>query len=87
MTTEERLLSNMYAALDKAMPSRVCAHGPHGQLARSCELCERDARIKELEAVLREYMDAADQCLSGADDIANMLRFGAADKSAREALK
>ena len=41
-----------------------------------------EARIKELEAVLREYIDAADQCLSGADDIANMLRFGAADKAA-----
>lgn len=26
---------------------------PHGQLARSCELCERDARIAELEAALR----------------------------------
>ena len=46
-----------------------------------------EARIKELEAVLREYIDAADQCLSGADDIANMLRFGAADKAAREALR
>ena len=84
MSTELNLMANMYAALDKVMPSRVCSHG---QLERSCELCERDARIKELEAVLREYMDAADQCLSGADDIANMLRFGAADKAAREALK
>ena len=82
MTTEERLLTTMYAALDKAM--RVCSHG---QLARSCGLCEKEARIKELEAVLREYIDAADQCVSGSDDIANMLRFGAADKAAREALR
>lgn len=25
----------------------------HGQLARSCELCEKDARIAELETALR----------------------------------
>ena len=78
--TEARLLAN-------ALPvdgQRVCQHG---NLARKCELCERDARIKELEAILREYIDAADQCVSGSDDIANMLRFGAADKAAREALR
>lgn len=32
----------------------VCSHG---QLKRSCEICERDARIAELEAKLVEAKD------------------------------
>lgn len=30
----------------------------HGQLARQCELCEKDRRIAELETALRFYSDA-----------------------------
>ena len=35
----------------------------HGHLARSCEICERDARIKALEDALR---DASFQQIDGA---------------------
>jgi len=44
-------------------------------------------RAKALEDALREYIDAADACVSGDDDVVAMLRFGEADKAAREALK
>lgn len=33
---------------------------PHGQLARSCELCEKDARIRELEQAIVEWCKAAE---------------------------
>ena len=59
------------------------------------DLCEQalqemgalQKRVKVLEDVLREYIDAADACVSGDDDVVAMLRFGEADKAAREALK
>ena len=48
MSTEAKLMANMYAALDKAMPlngypeqPRICQHG---NLARKCELCEREKK-------------------------------------------
>lgn len=40
----------------------------------------------ELAATLREYIAAADDCVSGDNDVAAMLRFGAADKRARALL-
>lgn len=33
----------------------------HGQLARSCEICEKDARIAELEKALRMFTDACEK--------------------------
>jgi len=35
------------------MPTKAC---PHGHLARSCELCERDVEIAELRAELDEAL-------------------------------
>jgi hypothetical protein len=52
--------------------------------AVSADLRAENARLWE---ALREYIDAADACVSGHDDVAAMLRFGEADKAARAALK
>jgi hypothetical protein len=41
---------------------------------------------EELAATLREYIAAADECVSGDNDVAAMLRFWAADKKARAVL-
>ena len=61
MSTEAKLLTNMYATLDKALTlngypeqPRICQHG---QLARSCELCERDAEVAEFEARIKKLED------------------------------
>ena len=40
-----------------------------------------------LLAALKEYIDAADESVRGEDDVAAMLRFGEADKAAREAIQ
>jgi hypothetical protein len=41
---------------------------------------------EELLKVLREYIAAADESVTGDNDVAAMLRFGAADKAARALL-
>jgi len=50
-------------------------------------VAELEADARRLEDALREYIDAADESVTGADDVAAMLRFGDADRAARAALK
>jgi hypothetical protein len=45
------------------------------------------ASHKRLEAALKEYMDAGDNCVTADDGVAAMLRFGEATDAARAALR
>ncbi len=54
---------------------------------RAAQVAGLTQGLEKAQEVLREYIDAADACVSGDDDVSAMLRFGEADKAARAALK
>ena len=75
----EPAITTSYVPNDWSETQRVCKHI---NLARSCELCERDARIKVLEDALR-YIAKLPQ----AEDVwGASAKLHAARKHAREAL-